>query len=147
MKFVEHQHQAALVTWAHRTRLPHAADIRPGATIGTYLLALPMGGKRNPREAARLKAEGAKAGVSDMLLPLRRQGFGSFWLEMKAPGKKPTPAQREWLDLMREAGYRAEWHDSWTEAAAALADYVGVKPPVSTIAAPQQHEEPRCSAP
>jgi hypothetical protein len=138
VKFIEHQHQAALVAWAHRTRLPAAADVRPGATLGTYLLALPMGGKRNPREAARLKAEGAKPGVSDLLLPLRRQGFGSFWLEMKAPGKKPTPAQREWLELMREAGYRAEWHDSWTEAAAALADYVGVQAPIPTIAAPVQ---------
>lgn len=129
MKHVEHEHQKALISWANRTRLPAAADIRPGATIGTYLLAIPMGGKRNPREAARLKAEGAKPGVSDLLLPLRRQGRGSLWIEMKAPGNRPTPMQREWLALMELAGYRAEWADDWIKAAAVIADYVGITPP------------------
>lgn len=130
MRHFEHSHQVALIQWAYRTRLPAAADVKPGSTIGAYLLALPNGGKRDPREAARLKAEGVKAGVSDLLLPLRRQGMGSFWLEMKAPGKKPTDTQAEWLVLMRLAGYRAEWHDSWIKAAAALADYVGVRAPL-----------------
>lgn len=77
-----------------------------------------------------MKAEGVKPGVSDLLLPLRRQGMGSFWLEMKAPGNRPTDKQAEWLQLMRLAGYRAEWHDSWVKAAAALADYVGVRAPL-----------------
>ena len=133
MKHLEHQHQVALIEWARRTRLPAAVDVESGATICTYLLSIPNGGKRNPREAARLKAEGAKPGVSDLLLPLRRQGAGSLWIELKAPGNKPTPLQREWLERMRLAGYRAEWADSWTKAAAIIADYVGVCAPVSRI--------------
>lgn len=135
MQHVEHEHQKALIAWAHRTRIPPAADIKPGSTIGTYLMSVPNGGKRNPREAARLKAEGAKAGVSDLLLPLRRQGFGSFWIEMKAPGNKPTALQKDWLDLMTMAGYRAEWHDNWIDAACALADYLGASAPVRTMRA------------
>jgi len=133
MKHLEHQHQVALIEWAGRTRLPDAVDIEPGSTIGSYLLAIPNGGKRNPREAVRLKAEGVKPGVSDLLLPLRRQGMSGLWTEMKAPGKKPTDPQLEWLERMRRAGYRAEWADSWTKAASIIADYVGVRSPVARI--------------
>lgn len=138
MKHLEHQHQVALIAWAHRMRLPPAADVEEGATIAHYLLAVPNGGRRAPREAARLKAEGVKPGVSDLLLPLRRDGFAGLWLELKAPKGKPTELQHEWLRRMARAGYRAEWRDSWTDAAAVIADYVGVLPPqpVPTIAAP-----------
>ncbi len=93
-----------------------------------------MGGKRNPREAARLKAEGAKPGVSDLLLPLKRQGFGSMWIELKAPKKRPTKLQADWLELMRAAGHRAEWHDDWLAAAAAISDYLGLPSPAGSCA-------------
>ncbi len=126
MNYIEHQHQVALIDWARRMRLPAGSDIEPGAMVADYLLAIPNGGKRSsPREGARLKAEGVKPGVSDLLLPLRRGGFAGLWLEMKAPGNKPTKLQREWLDRMTAAGYRAEWRDNWTAAAALIADYIG----------------------
>lgn len=130
---VEHQHQVALILWAYRTKLPAASDVEPGSRIGDYLLAIPNGGRRDAREAGRLKAEGVKAGVSDLLLPLRRDNFAGLWLELKAPGNKPTELQWAWIDRMRRAGYRAEWRDSWTEAAAVIAEYVGVPAPVRTI--------------
>lgn len=131
MKHLEHQHQVALIQWACRTRLPAAADITPGSTIADYLLSIPNGGKRSsPREGARLKAEGVKAGVSDLLLPLRRHKAAGLWLEMKAPGNTPTKLQSEWIDRMELAGYCATWRDSWTSAAALIAWYVGVKAPV-----------------
>lgn len=147
MKHIEHQHQVALIAWAHRVRLPEGADVEPGATIGFYLLAIPNGGSRAFKiragadgkevryspEAARLKAEGVKPGVSDLMLPLRRDGFAGLWLELKAPGKRPTSDQTAWLRRMTLAGYRAEWRDSWTDAAAVIADYVGVQPPAGEI--------------
>lgn len=135
MKHLEHQHQVALILWAYRTRLPAAADVDPGSRVGDYLLAIPNGGRRDAREAGRLKAEGVKPGVSDLLLPLRRHGFGSLWLEMKAPGSKPTAAQAEWLDRMRLAGYRAEWRDNWPAAASVIAEYCGVPAPLPDLSA------------
>lgn len=129
MKHLEHQHQVALIEWAHRVILPKASDVEPGASLATFLLAIPNGGKRQPREAARLKAEGVKPGVSDLLLPLRRHGMAGFWLELKAPGKRPTRDQLAWLERMRLAGYRAEWADDWARAAGMLAEYVGVRAP------------------
>lgn len=133
MKSIEHEHQVALILWAYRTRLPAAADITEGARIGDYLLAVPNGGLRSKATAARLKAEGVKPGVSDLLLPLRRQGCAGLWTELKAPGKKPTDLQWAWIDRMRRAGYRAEWADDWIKAAAIVADYVGVTPPAGLV--------------
>lgn len=144
MQHVEHEHQKALIQWAYRTRLPAAPDVKPGSTVGDYLFAIPLGGKRPPREAARLKAEGAKAGVCDLMLPLRRQNSAGLWLEMKAPGNTPTALQSAWIDRMELAGYCATWRDSWIEAAALIAWYVGVTPPLRTMRADQQEATP-CS--
>lgn len=124
MQHIEHEHQIALIGWARRVRIPPGSDIKPGAFVADYLLAIPNGGRRSPREGARLKAEGVKAGVSDLLLPLRRGGFGGLWLELKAPGEKPSKVQREWLEKMHDAGYLATWCDEWTKAAAIITDYL-----------------------
>jgi hypothetical protein len=74
--------------------------------------------------------------VSDLLLPLRRHGHGSLWLELKAPKAKPTDLQLEWLERMRVAGYRAEWADNWPRAAAIIADYCGVPAPLPELTSP-----------
>jgi len=124
VRHIEHQHQVALISWARRTRVPDADDVMPKAVIADYLLAIPNGGHRNVMEAVRLKREGVKAGVSDLLLPLQRQGYGGLWLELKAPGNKPTKHQRSWLDIMTVAGYRAEWADDWVKASMIILDYV-----------------------
>lgn len=125
MNHVEHQHQVALIHWARQVPLPAASDVEPGAKVVDYLLAIPNGGKRSgPREGARLKAEGVKPGVSDLLLPLRRGGFGGLWIELKAPGKKPTPEQRRWIERMTTAGYFATWTDDWERAAQIITAYL-----------------------
>lgn len=134
MQHIEHQHQVALIHWAKSVRLQPASDIKPGARIVDYLLAIPNGGKRSSaREGARLKAEGVKPGVSDLLLPLRRGGFAGLWLEMKAPGKKPNPDQCAWIERMNEAGYYATWCDSWEKAAQVITDYL------DGLQGPKQH--------
>jgi hypothetical protein len=125
MIHLEHQHQVALIQWARRIHIPQAADIEAGSTVADYLLAIPNGGKRSgPREGARLKAEGVKPGVSDLLLPLRRGGYAGLWLELKAPGKRPTKDQISWIERMNLAGYFATWRDSWPEAAEVIQAYL-----------------------
>lgn len=130
MNHTEHEHQKNLMTWAGMVQIPAADDVEPGSTVADYLFAIPLGGRRDAREAARLKAEGAKAGVSDLFLPLQRRGFGGLWIEMKAPGKKPTTLQRDWIARMTRAGYRAECIDDWVGAAQLISEYLGlVSPP------------------
>lgn len=125
MQHIEHEHQVALIHWARKVPIGQASDVMPGARVADYLLAIPNGGKRSSaREGARLKAEGVKPGVSDLLLPLRRGGFAGLWLEMKAPGKKPSADQAEWIERMNRAGYFATWADDWQKAAQIITGYL-----------------------
>jgi len=72
------------------------------------VIAIPNGGKRNAKEAARMKAAGVLAGVSDLMV---------FWapaemamIELKAPGK--LSASRGPLSTLRPA--QVAWH-IWAE--------------------------------
>lgn len=83
---------------------------------GFLWLHVPNEGKRDPRYAARLKAEGVKAGVPDVLIfkpcyggiPVRTQC--GLAIELKAlDGDKPTDAQFEWLAKLNLAGWECGW--------------------------------------
>lgn len=78
---------------------------------GPLLIHIPNGGSRkNAYEGWRLKEQGVRAGVSDLFLPVPRNGFHGLWLEFKAapPNNAAlSTSQKEWLDLMRGQGYQA----------------------------------------
>lgn len=72
------------------------------------LAAIPNGGYRNPREAARLRAEGVKAGVPDMILFVARGGYHGLAIEMKRQrAYKISPKQICWMRRMSEQGWYA----------------------------------------
>ena len=56
--------------------------------------AVPNGGKRTSRQAAWLKEEGMKAGVSDMLLLKRTSQYGFLCIENKTPKGRQEPEQK-----------------------------------------------------
>lgn len=73
-----------------------------------WAFAIPNGGNRNAREAARLKKQGVKSGVSDMLLPLPiPQSYAGLFIEMKTKTGRPTKKQKLFTAAMIEAGYKA----------------------------------------
>lgn len=121
----EDDHQHWLFEWAHGQRLPG------GSRLNDYLFAIPNGGKRDAAEAARLKAQGVKAGVSDLFLPVMRGGFGGLWIELKAPAEhgkpagRPTQAQLDWLARMSDCGYATALCYGWRAAADTITDYLG----------------------
>ena len=49
------------------------------------LFAVPNGGSRHPAEAKRMKGEGIKSGVADVILLVPKKGFASLCLEFKTP--------------------------------------------------------------
>jgi len=67
---------------------------------------------------------GVKKGVSDLFLAYPVGQYSGFWLELKAPGKKPNSAQMDWLKLMESVGYAADWYDDWGNARAAILEYL-----------------------
>ncbi len=99
-------------------------------TKHVLLTAVPMGGKRNAREAARLKLEGALAGCPDLLCfePARDDLVVGLAIEMKIGKNKPTPAQAYWHEELRRCRWRVEVCHSAEEAWVALCDHLGVAP-------------------
>lgn len=113
----EHTEQCALFEWAawNEPRVPELA----------LLYAIPNGGARHPAVAAKLKAEGVKAGVPDMFLPVPRRNYHGMFVEMKYGSNRPTPLQREWGCRLVSEGYIVATCRSWQEAAQLIIWYLG----------------------
>lgn len=100
--------------------------------------AVPNAAKRSARQGAWMKAEGMKAGVPDVVLPVVRvvrsikgadiyKVWGGLYIEMKAPDKYPRPNQREWADRLEKAGQKVIRRcTTWQEAAQHIMEYLGV---------------------
>lgn len=94
VKRTEHSEQVALVETCLASGYPY-----------NLLHAIPNGGKRDAITGARLKAEGARAGIPDLMLPVMRGGFGGLYIELKIDGGRVQPAQAEWHAALRREGY------------------------------------------
>ena len=119
----EHAHQVALFIWASQSLKQYP--------LLRLLHAIPNGGDRAPAVAARMKAEGVKAGVSDIFLPVARHGVHGLYIELKRPkidGNRPagTPsdAQLAWIDDVRAQGYGACVCVGWQAARDVLVQYL-----------------------
>lgn len=106
--------QRALFQWAALQ-----AKARPELAL---LLAIPNGGARHKATAGKLKAEGVKAGVPDVCLPVAKGVHGSLWIELKrpkAPGKprgRISEAQQWWIGNLQAHGQLAAVCFGWLEA-------------------------------
>ncbi len=118
----EHQEQTALFDWAEVT-----VAMYPQLRL---MYAVPNGGDRNPVVAAKLKAEGVKPGVPDLVLPVARGPYFGFYGEMKrrATYAKPSPEQLVWLQDLQLEGYYTCWHRGWEDMRDALLWYLNLGP-------------------
>lgn len=154
----EHAHQAALFMWANMayrfglfaasspisyTQQGYAkANAGPPVPQLKWLHAIHNQG-RDPGQAGRVRgaiarAEGVKAGVCDLFLPVpmaynvqRHDGlvlvkFAGFYLELKVGKNTPSEIQLEFMADMRAAGYAADWAIGWLEARKKLLDYLKI---------------------
>ena len=102
-------------------------------TKNLLLTAVPNGGQRHKAVAAKLKAEGVKAGVPDILVfewaPRAHAGmYCGLAIEMKVKPNKPTLAQVAWMDALKRRGWSCVVVYSADEAWAALASYLRFDP-------------------
>lgn len=113
----EHDEQCTVIEWCswNSNRLSGLERI----------FAIPNGGYRNGREAARLKNEGVKPGVPDLFLPVPRGKYHGLWIEMKRSDRKnqATVNQKEWLGYLKEAGYQTAVCFNADEAIESIEDY------------------------
>jgi len=112
----EAQIQAALFEWA-AYNLMNFPELK-------LLHAIPNGGSRHPAEAANLRRQGVKPGVSDICLPAARRGYHGIYIELKAAKGKLRPAQKLWLAAVSREGFYATVCRGTDEAIALLSWYL-----------------------
>ena len=95
----EHDLQAAIMAEVNRLAL--------GDDKWARLFAVPNGGQRSAATAGRLKAEGVRAGVPDLLWPLRRHNYVGLAMELKVGRNAPTTLQMGWLEWLGDNGWYA----------------------------------------
>jgi hypothetical protein len=96
----EGQEQAALMKEL-QIRYPQAYKL---------IYHVPNGGHRVKAVAAKLKGQGVKAGVPDLVLPMARGGYFGLYIEFKAkpPFDAPvSPSQDAFLQLLTNENYLA----------------------------------------
>jgi hypothetical protein len=142
----EHAEQRALFAWANMAAnfgfvaanddrsysvKGHAASLS-GARVEALdrLFAIPNGGPRDKITAGKLKAEGVKKGVPDVLLPLPIGRWAGLFIELK---RMKTDTQRagttsddqdDWTGYLRGVGYGVAVAFGWREAAKQLQSYI-----------------------
>lgn len=99
----EHQEQVAFIHWCrlNEKKYPELQTI----------FAVPNGDKRHISVAKRLKAEGVRAGVPDIVLPVARDfymgidcQFNSLFIEFKTPKGRLSKAQKVLLPKLALQG-------------------------------------------
>ena len=115
----EGEEQARLFSWCRMQLWQH-----PELEL---LFHIPNGGSRNKAEAGRFKAEGVKAGVPDLLLPVAKGGYHGLFIELKRlDGGRVSTEQKAWMDKLKGQGYRAAVCRGWEEASEELLGYLAL---------------------
>lgn len=119
----EHGAQRAFFAWLafHLDRYP----------LARWMFAVPNGGLRDKVTAARLKAEGVKAGVSDIFYPVPIQStrhgsmtnYHGLFIEMKAGDGALSDEQALFTVEMLRQGYAVAVCWGWRSARMAFCDY------------------------
>ena len=114
----ESEEQQALIRWADYM----AATVRPELRL---LYHIPNGGTGGEGEAGRFRAEGVRAGVPDLCLPVARGEYHGLYIELKrTKGGKISEKQKEWLDALEKEGYCAAVCHGWDEAREKIETYL-----------------------
>lgn len=109
----EHAEQVTLIDWYDMQYKDKA------------LFAIPNGGKRNMVTALKLKAEGVRPGVPDLMLAKVSSGYHGLFIELKrTKGGSTSKEQKQWLQYLNRAGYRAVVCKGWLEAKEVIECYL-----------------------
>lgn len=112
---VNEEYGAFLVRW----------DIGESEYFEQYEGVWPNGGSRKKAEAGRFRAEGVKAGVPDLCLPVARGGFHGLYIELKRQkGSKTSDDQKAWLSNLEKQGYFVALCKGWEAAAKVITEYL-----------------------
>lgn len=72
-----------------------------------------------------MKREGVLAGVSDIMLPVARNGWHGLYIELKVKGNTTSPSQKWFIAETTKQGYLAMVAFGWVEAKGIIEGYLG----------------------
>lgn len=108
----EAQEQAAVIDYCDLWHIP--------------AVHVPNEGKRTLANGRQLARMGLRRGFPDLLIPAARKGYHGMFIELKRDTKrKPTEAQRAWIDYLNRQGYYAVVCYGADDAIKHIADYYG----------------------
>jgi len=114
----EHQEQKAFFEWA--------ALMTPKHYELGLMFAIPNGGQRHIITATKLKAEGVKAGVPDIFLPVARCNYHGLFIEMKKrKGARMALSQHGWYWNLLGQNYAVHICHGADEAIDVTKQYMG----------------------
>jgi len=90
----EHQEQVKVVQYCDIKKIP--------------ILAIPNGSNKSIVAAKKFKAEGLRAGVPDLFIPLAKHNYHGLFVEMKRQkGGTVSKDQKAWIEKLNSLGYKA----------------------------------------
>lgn len=98
MKHEEDRIQETFFSWIETCRY---GDL----PLRNFCFAIPNGGNRNVREAARFKKQGVLAGVADVFLAIPKHGKCGLWIEFKFGDNRLSDEQSLFRRSMLSVNY------------------------------------------
>ena len=121
---LETKEQQEFIKWANKA----AYNLGYGPEfVGAFLFAIPNGGSRHMLEAKRLKAEGVRAGVPDLMFPVPVGKYHSLFIEMKRSNGVPSDVskeQKEWHLKLINKGFAVAVAFGFMHAVQIITDYL-----------------------
>jgi hypothetical protein len=119
----ESSEQSAVITWAgmNEYRFPQLRWLYSSLNG----IPIPASKATRARIIGRMKAEGMKAGVPDLFLPVARHGYHGLFIEMKrSDGGVLSELQKEFMQFADENGYLDKVCHGYEEAVESLEWYL-----------------------
>lgn len=113
----EHDLQKAFFEWL-LLAYPWADDVT---------FAVPNGVRCSASQAAKLKAEGLKAGIPDVFMSVVTDKYPGLYIEFKIKPNKPSDIQEKKISSLKSQGYRCEIIYDLDAAIALVKEYLGTK--------------------
>lgn len=93
--------------------------------MGLVWFHCPNGGHRSKIEGSRLKQQGVKAGVPDIVICEAKGQYHGLFIELKRiSGSKTSTEQKEWITILITKGYMATLAFGADEAIQIVKDYM-----------------------
>lgn len=136
-RHLEDAEQRALMQWL---AMQHPA-------VFAFTHHSPNGGARSKAEAGIFQALGVKPGFPDVACYLPRGPYVGLAVEMKQKGARPSSLrenQRDWLERLRLAGWRAEAAPGFEHAQRIFEEYLRgeIRPPADAWGEPKGPRNP-----